>query len=145
MCPLFRNNSNFSKKFVITHFDLKNIFSLILTLKNRPFLRFGIGTLMLDHVIYLCHKDPTIESVYLHVQVCEFLEFTIRPIFFRPITKVHWTSIRNLDFKWWARPKNTIRESNQTMLSFWKSLWMWIYSFNLIVIRLILRFYCAMK
>uniref|UniRef100_A0A914VTZ7 N-terminal methionine N(alpha)-acetyltransferase NatE n=1 Tax=Plectus sambesii TaxID=2011161 RepID=A0A914VTZ7_9BILA len=34
-----------------------------------PYRRFGLGTLMLNHVFSLCEKDPTLESIFLHVQV----------------------------------------------------------------------------
>ncbi|VDM40352.1 unnamed protein product [Toxocara canis] len=31
--------------------------------------KLGIGTLLLKHVIALCEKDPSIDNIYLHVQV----------------------------------------------------------------------------
>uniref|UniRef100_A0A0N5AVR5 N-terminal methionine N(alpha)-acetyltransferase NatE n=1 Tax=Syphacia muris TaxID=451379 RepID=A0A0N5AVR5_9BILA len=34
-----------------------------------PYRRLGIGTMLLEHVISLCRKDPQIENIYLHVQV----------------------------------------------------------------------------
>ncbi|KHN84629.1 N-alpha-acetyltransferase 50 [Toxocara canis] len=34
-----------------------------------PYRRLGIGTLLLKHVIALCEKDPSIDNIYLHVQV----------------------------------------------------------------------------
>jgi len=34
-----------------------------------PYRRFGLGTMMLEHVFALCAKDPAIDSVFLHVQV----------------------------------------------------------------------------
>lgn len=33
-----------------------------------PYRRFGIGTILLNHVFLLCQKDHQIKSVYLHVQ-----------------------------------------------------------------------------
>ncbi|VDN18490.1 unnamed protein product [Gongylonema pulchrum] len=32
-----------------------------------PYRRLGIGTMLLKHVFALCKKDPTIDSIYLHV------------------------------------------------------------------------------
>ncbi len=31
--------------------------------------RFGLGTVMLEHVFVLCARDPAITSVFLHVQI----------------------------------------------------------------------------
>uniref|UniRef100_A0A183BV99 N-terminal methionine N(alpha)-acetyltransferase NatE n=1 Tax=Globodera pallida TaxID=36090 RepID=A0A183BV99_GLOPA len=33
-----------------------------------PYRRYGVGTLLLNHVLYLCQKDTQIKCVYLHVQ-----------------------------------------------------------------------------
>ncbi|EFO17087.1 acetyltransferase [Loa loa] len=34
-----------------------------------PYRRLGIGTMLLEHVFTLCDKDPTIENIFLHVQI----------------------------------------------------------------------------
>uniref|UniRef100_A0A915PSA0 N-terminal methionine N(alpha)-acetyltransferase NatE n=1 Tax=Setaria digitata TaxID=48799 RepID=A0A915PSA0_9BILA len=34
-----------------------------------PYRRLGIGTMLLEHVFTLCDRDPTIENIYLHVQI----------------------------------------------------------------------------
>uniref|UniRef100_A0A915EPF5 N-terminal methionine N(alpha)-acetyltransferase NatE n=1 Tax=Ditylenchus dipsaci TaxID=166011 RepID=A0A915EPF5_9BILA len=34
-----------------------------------PYRRYGIGTFLLEHVFYLCRKDPSIKVVRLHVQI----------------------------------------------------------------------------
>ncbi|CAD5125917.1 DgyrCDS14099 [Dimorphilus gyrociliatus] len=34
-----------------------------------PYRRLGIGTVMVEHVLGICEKDGTYNSVYLHVQV----------------------------------------------------------------------------
>ncbi|KAK6111862.1 N-alpha-acetyltransferase 50 [Brugia pahangi] len=34
-----------------------------------PYRRHGIGTMLLEHVFTLCDRDPTIENIYLHVQI----------------------------------------------------------------------------
>jgi len=33
-----------------------------------PYRRYGVGTLLLDHVFTLCSKDTHVKGVYLHVQ-----------------------------------------------------------------------------
>uniref|UniRef100_A0A914YHA9 N-terminal methionine N(alpha)-acetyltransferase NatE n=1 Tax=Panagrolaimus superbus TaxID=310955 RepID=A0A914YHA9_9BILA len=33
-----------------------------------PYRRYGVGTMLISHVLALCEKDTNIESVYLHVQ-----------------------------------------------------------------------------
>ncbi|KAL3077539.1 hypothetical protein niasHS_012245 [Heterodera schachtii] len=33
-----------------------------------PYRRYGVGTLLLDHIFSLCQNDSQIKSVYLHVQ-----------------------------------------------------------------------------
>jgi len=34
-----------------------------------PYRRFGIGTVMLEHVLKICEKDGNFNNVFLHVQV----------------------------------------------------------------------------
>ncbi|KFO34701.1 N-alpha-acetyltransferase 50, NatE catalytic subunit [Fukomys damarensis] len=34
-----------------------------------PYRRLGIGTKMLNHILNICEKDGTFDSIYLHIQI----------------------------------------------------------------------------